>query len=96
MTIFHIVTPEEWAGFHGTEYEAESLGSEGFIHCCFGDQVGDVVARYFSGHERVVILEIDVSLLTSRLVVEPSTEGEAYPHIYGSINVDAIVGQAVR
>jgi uncharacterized protein (DUF952 family) len=77
-------------------YEAESLASEGFIHCSFTEQIDDVLRRYYKHAGRVTILEIDASRLTSTLVVEPSTGGEKYPHVYGPINVEAIVGAEDR
>lgn len=83
---------EVWSEFHGARYQAESLATEGFIHCSFDEQLPDVLRRYYSDFEEVTILEIDPQKLDSRLVVEPSTGGEHYPHIYGSINVEAIVG----
>jgi len=39
-----------------------------------------------------VILEIDADRLTSELREEPSTNNDIYPHIYGTINRDAVVG----
>ena len=47
--------------------------------------------RYYSDRKRVLLLELDPGLLSSKLVVEPSTNDELYPHIYGTINRDAIV-----
>ena len=96
MTIYHIVLPEVWAAFDGDFYEAESLGSEGFIHCSFAEQLDGVLQRYHSGSESVVLLEIDSDKLTSKLVNEPSTNNEIYPHIYGPINRDAIVSATER
>jgi uncharacterized protein (DUF952 family) len=52
--------------------------------------------RYYSGRGEVVILEIDPTKLDPKLVVEPSTGGENYPHIYGPINRDAIVATERR
>jgi uncharacterized protein (DUF952 family) len=92
MRIYHIVLPEKWTEVRGDTYEHESLGGEGFIHCSFEDQIDDVLERYFGGAASVNILEIDPALLTSKLVVEPSTNGEKYPHIYGPINVGAVMG----
>jgi len=96
MRIYHIVRPDVWSNIHGTHYEAESLASEGFIHCSFADQLDAVLKRYYSGDEEVIVLEIDPAKLDSKLVVEPSTGGENYPHIYGMINRDAIVGEQRR
>ena len=96
MRIHHIVQPEIWSRHRGPTYEAESLATEGFIHCSFDEQLDAVLKRYYSNANEVIILEIDPQKLTSKLVIEPSTGGENYPHIYGPINVDAIVSEERR
>ncbi len=45
---------------------------------------------------RLLILTVETEKLTSRLVNEPSTNNEIYPHIYGPINRDAIVRAETR
>ena len=46
MKIYHIVTPEVWEKFKTEEfYEAESLHTEGFIHCSFAGQLEGVLAE---------------------------------------------------
>lgn len=93
MHIYHVVLPELWEEARSsTFYEAESLASEGFIHCSYADQLDGVIERYYAEAGKVVVLSIDTDKLTSTLVSEPSTGGEHYPHIYGPINTDAIVG----
>ncbi len=91
MIIYHIVLPETWEIFKDKDmYEAESLSTEGFIHCSFANQLEQVLKRYYSGVDEVVILEIESEKLPSKLVNEPSTNDEIYPHIYGKINRDAV------
>jgi uncharacterized protein (DUF952 family) len=93
MIIYHIVLPEIWEKFKNEKfYEAESLQTEGFIHCSFAKQIETVLNRYYKNAERVLLLEIETEKLTSELINEPSTGGEVYPHIYGNINAEAIVG----
>jgi uncharacterized protein (DUF952 family) len=38
-----------------------------------------------------LLLEINETKLKSKLVDEPSSAGELFPHIYGKINKDAIL-----
>lgn len=93
MIIYHIVLPETWANFSKEDYyEAESLTTEGFIHCSFDNQIDGVLQRYYQGVEKILILTIDSDKLTSELINEPSTANEIYPHIYGKINKDSIIG----
>lgn len=93
MFIYHIVLPEVWEKFKDENfYEVESLQSEGFIHCSFAEQLAGVLQRYYKGAAKVLILTIETEKLMSELVNEPSTGGEIYPHVYGGINREAIVG----
>ncbi|MBS1797578.1 MAG: DUF952 domain-containing protein [Acidobacteria bacterium] len=97
MLIYHIVLPEVWEKFADEyEYAAESLETEGFIHCSYRNQLDAVLERYYRDAEKVLILEINPHRLTSPLVAEPSTAREIYPHIYGKINKSAIVGVELR
>jgi uncharacterized protein (DUF952 family) len=92
MFIYHIALPEEWEASEGRpSYKTGSLESEGFIHCSFEGQIDGVLKRYFRGIDRVLILKIDTDKLLSKLVKEPSTGGEIYPHVYGRLNRSAVV-----
>ncbi len=92
MLIYHIVTPEVWEKFNdASEYEAESLATENFIHCSYRHQLDGVLERYYKNQSKVLVLHINPHLLTAKLVAERSTGGEVYPHIYGKINKTAIV-----
>ena len=88
--------PEVWAAFDTELYRTPSLETEGFIHCSFAGQLDDVIHRYYSGASEVVVLEIETDELMSRVLNEPSTANEIYPHIYGPINRDAIVSAKHR
>ena len=97
MFIYHVVLPDIWEIIKDrSSYSAESLDTEGFIHCSYDHQLDGVLQRYYSGAESVMILKIDIGKLTSKLVSEPSTGGEVYPHIYGPINMDAVVDAEQR
>ena len=89
--IYHIVLPDAWASFDTELYRARTLETEGFVHCSFADQLEGVIGRYYSDASQIVILGIDTERLMSRVIVEPSTGSELYPHIYGPINRNAIV-----
>lgn len=96
MLIYHIVLPEVWAAFDTGLYRHVSLETEGFIHCSFADQLDGVIERYYSKEAEVVVLEIESDRLMSRMIKEPSTNSEIYPHIYGPINRDAIVSETKK
>jgi uncharacterized protein (DUF952 family) len=96
VLIYHIVRPEAWEAFDTELYRHPSLAAEGFIHCSFESQLDAVLGRYYSGADSVVILEIESDRLMSRMIKEPSTNSEIYPHVYGPINRDAIVSVTTR
>jgi uncharacterized protein (DUF952 family) len=92
MFIYHIVLPETWESFKGRpSYAADSLQTEGFIHCSFDSQLDAVISRYYANTGRIFVLKLDTGKLRSKLVEEASTNGEIYPHLYGRLNMDAIV-----
>ncbi|MEP7074621.1 MAG: DUF952 domain-containing protein [Acidobacteriota bacterium] len=92
MLVYHVVLPEYWIEMDTErDYVAASLAVEGFIHCSYSGQLDDVLKRYYSNADEVLILTIDTDKLSSRLVEEPSTNNEIYPHIYGPVNREAIV-----
>lgn len=91
--IYHVTTASAWKAAQETGfYETASLKAEGFIHCSEQHQVAGVLERYFSGQEHLIKLVIDPTKLTSRYVQEwsPSTH-DTFPHIYGPINLEAVV-----
>ncbi len=97
MFIYHIVLPEIWEQVRGERlYRHESLASEGFIHCSYEEQIDGVIERYYADRDELVILTIDTDKIASRLVAEPSTGGEIYPHIYGPLNMTAVVDAETR
>ena len=90
--IYHITFSSAWReAIHKGEYTCESLYSEGFIHNSTEQQVKGVYERYYKGKADLIVLCIDELKLRTAAIFEPSTNGELYPHIYGSINLDAVV-----
>lgn len=92
--IYHVTTAAEWQAAKASGmYTSPSLQAEGFIHCSSGDaQVAGVLQRYFANKTDLVKLVIDTDKLASRFIYEwsPST-ADTFPHIYGPINVDAVI-----
>jgi len=89
--IVHICRKEEWKSAQQVGvYEAESLHLEGFIHCSRHEQVLKVANAYFQGNDDLVLLCIDQVKLTGELLWEDS-DGDVFPHLYGSLNLDAVI-----
>lgn len=96
--IYHLALVSDWEAAQRTGvYAVSTLGitleQEGFIHASRADQVDGVRARFYAGVAApLVLLVIDPARLTSPVVVEPVLgTGEEFPHVYGPINLDAVV-----
>ncbi len=93
MQIFHIARESAWdeAGKSGV-YRGDTLIQAGFIHCSTKDQVIEVANRVFKGQNDLVLLCIDTERVRSEIRFENLEGGlEQYPHIYGPLNLDAVV-----
>ena len=95
MHIFHITDKSTWRDAkHGSLYEGGTLSIDGFIHCCFLEQIEGVLLNWFKGKRDLVILEIDPEILLSPIRYENLEGGlEEFPHVYGPINLDAVVNE---
>ena len=90
-SIVHISSLEDWETAQvAGDYRVDSLETEGFIHCSRPDQVIGVANRYYGGRTDLLLLWISLSKLTAELRWEPS-DGDTYPHLYGPLNLDAII-----
>ncbi|WP_420629528.1 DUF952 domain-containing protein [Candidatus Leptofilum sp.] len=94
MIILHIMTETAWQTAVAVgEYRADSLESEGFIHCSTVEQVLMPANQMFAGQTDLILLMIDPTKLTARLMYEDCYEsGHQFPHIYGPLNLDAVTG----
>ncbi len=92
--IYHIATAPSWQEQLGNQnYQDASLTSDKFIHASEDYQIGGVLDRYYPGQNNLVILMIDALKLSSPIKYEASAAtGELFPHIYGAINRESIIG----
>lgn len=89
--ILHITTPADWqAALEVGIYRADSLESEGFIHCSTAQQMAATANRFYAGQSDLLLLHIDPQALAAELRWEMA-DGQDFPHIYGPINLDAVV-----
>lgn len=91
-TILHICPKTDWeAAQEAGVYTADSLESEGFIHCSEKGQIARVANSFYKDSEGLVLLHISIDNVEAKIRWE-DVEGKAFPHIYGPINLDAVVG----
>jgi uncharacterized protein (DUF952 family) len=78
-------------------YLPEAFEQDGFIHATNGlERLLWVANQFYTADDRPqTVLVLDVSKLTSELRYDDPDR--AFPHIYGSLNTDAVIGElAVR
>jgi hypothetical protein len=104
QSILHLVAREDWAAVDPlVGYRPASLAHEGFIHCTIEAEIllGIANSIYRADPREYVVLEVDPARVASPVVVEgplppPPPDSplaqHQFPHIYGPLNVDAVVG----
>ena len=90
--IFHIATKAAWdEAVRAGSYRADTLESEGFMHCSEADQVAEVANVRFRGREDLVLLWIDPERVRAEIKYEDASDGSGtFPHIYGPLDIDAV------
>ncbi len=89
--IYHIVPQSTWEQRPAGPYRAESLATEGFIHCSYAGQVAWVANSFYRDQAGLCVLAIDPTKLTSAVRDEDPGIGQKFPHVFGPINPDAVI-----
>ncbi len=91
--LLHIAYGDEWRAAQARgEYTTASLANEGFIHCSTIQQVLIPANARFRGKTGLVLLCLDAAKIHAPIIFEDSYQaGMEFPHIYGTINLDAVV-----
>jgi uncharacterized protein (DUF952 family) len=92
--IFHITRRAAWTAAQTSgRYEADSLTTEGFIHLSDRGQVLRTASTRFAGQTDLVLLCVAVDRLEAELRYEVGDPGSAerFPHLYGALNLDAVM-----
>ena len=96
--IYHIATRADWEQAQADgEYTRSSVGKtlaeEGFIHASQASQVTGTANKYYRDVPGdLLLLVIDPGLLRAELRYDDVPGAELpFPHIYGPLNVDAVV-----
>ena len=91
--IYHITPMPDWESARAAgSYAADSLRSEGFIHCSTAEQVIVTANRRFKGRRDLVLLCIETSRVKAKIRDENLEGGiELYPHVFGALDTESIV-----
>ena len=92
--IYKICSREEWdkAKNRGTYSGSEDDLRDGFIHFSSFDQVLGTLDKHFVGKKNLLLLKIGMDLINQSLLKwETSRNDEKFPHLYGDLNLDAVI-----
>lgn len=92
--IYHMAHKADWArALAGDSYggSADDL-RDGFIHFSTAEQLAESAAKHRAGQTDLVLVAVDPSKLGDELKWEPGRRGEAFPHLYGTLSAEAVVG----
>jgi uncharacterized protein (DUF952 family) len=87
--LFHLVRPAQWTT-GGEAWRPASLESEGFVHLSFAHQLSGTLALHFADVTSVWLLEVQRARVAREVRLEPSRDGERFPHLYGPLELAAV------
>ncbi len=91
--IYHIVSRADWENAAEAEvYRGDTLETEGFIHCSTREQLLYVANFWYPGQEDLLLLRIDPDRLSAQVKYEDGGDRRLFPHVYGPIEIRAVVG----
>jgi uncharacterized protein (DUF952 family) len=90
--IVHIAARDDWERARSAgAYTTASLHNEGYVHCASATQHATVANARFAARTDLVLLLIDTDKLSSEVRFEqPDTGGDAFPHVYGPVDLAAV------
>ena len=95
--IYHIAEAADWEqaqrdGQYTMSTRGRTLAEEGFIHASTAAQVPLVADAYYRDAPDLMLLVIDTERVVPELRYEQVPgQPDPYPHIYGPLNLDAIL-----
>ena len=93
-TAYRLATIERWSEvmadgrFTGDPHDV----TDGFIHLSAAEQVEGTLIKHYDGHERLLLVEIDLEPLGDAVKWEKSRGGALFPHVYGEIPSSVVRG----
>jgi uncharacterized protein (DUF952 family) len=64
---------------------------DGFIHFSLASQVAETVRKHFAGQTGLFLIAVDADALGDALRFEPSRNDELFPHLYGELDLGAVI-----
>lgn len=91
--VYHITSSWKWERARKAgQYAPRSLLREGFLHACSQRLLKYVLQRLFAGKKNLLVLVVDTSKVKAPIRKERGGDGKWYHHLYGELNISAVVG----
>ena len=91
--IYKILRRADWAeALSARRYDGSPVDRlDGFIHFSTAPQVAGTAAKHFAGQAGLFLIAIDADALGGALKWESSRGGELFPHLYGDLDLGAVL-----
>ena len=93
LSIYKVCPASAW---REAEREGVYRGStddlrDGFLHFSTASQVPETVQKHFFGQRALFLVEVDGDALGAALRWERSRNNELFPHLYGELDLGAVI-----
>jgi uncharacterized protein (DUF952 family) len=91
-SIYKICPASAWrdAERHGVFRGSADDLRDGYIHFSTAAQVAETARKHFFGQPGLFLIAVDADALGDSLRLEPSRDGELFPHLYGVLDLGAV------
>jgi uncharacterized protein (DUF952 family) len=92
--IYKICSASAWreAERQGVYRGSADDARDGFIHFSTAPQVAETARKHFAGQRGLFLIEVDADALGQRLRWERSRNDELFPHLFGELDLGAVIG----
>lgn len=93
VKIYKICPASAWreAERQGAYQGSADDARDGFIHFSTAAQVPETLRKHFFGQRALFLVEVDGDALGDALRWEPSRNNELFPHLYGELDLGAVI-----
>ena len=92
--IYKVCTEFEW---QEAKNKGQLIGSkkdkeDGFIHFSGDDQVEGTLKKFYQNQKDLILLKVD-TLKLDHLIWEQASDGNMFPHLYSSLDINNVVDE---
>lgn len=93
---YKILTADQWTELETTgRFDGAPVDlADGYIHMSAPAQVEETAAKHFAGQDGLVLATVDLAVLGDAVKWEPSRGGQLFPHLYGTLPLEAVIATA--